>query len=518
TRTYTPDAHYNGPDSFTFTVSDGSATSAPATVSLTITPANDAPVATAQALTTPEDTPLQLTLTGTDRDGDSLTFTLGTPPAHGTLSGTAPHLTYTPEQNFHGSDSLTFEVSDGVATSSATVSITVSPVNDAPVASNQALSVGMEPLEITLSATDVDGDTLSFSIQSPPTEGTLRGTPPQVTYTPPTGFRGTTSFTFTASDGQASSAPATVTLTVGNTAPSVALSASTLRPLEGEGVRFQSSAADANMDPLTFHWDFGDGASSQEPSPIHAYANEGTFEVVLTVSDGFDTVQERLTLEVQNAAPVLVPLEAPAMAEEGKPLVLRAEASDPGAGDTLSFSWDFGDGSAPALGAEVTHTYADDGTYTAKVTVTDNAGAFVQAVREVQVSNLPPVPEQVASRTLQGGERVEIQLKATDAAGARDPLTWSLVEGPGTVSASGLFQWQSEPASQGDFVIRARVADDEEGTADVLFTLSVTPTAEPPPDSTPDSGCGCASGAQGTASSFFLLLMLAVLTQRRARS
>jgi hypothetical protein len=107
----------------------------------------------------------------------------------------------------------------------------------------------------------------------------------------------------------------------------VAISASTLRPLEAESVRFQASAADANMDPLTFHWDFGDGTSSEERNPTHTYADEGRFEVMLTVSDGRATASATLTLEVQNAAPVLVPLEAPAMAEEGRSLTLRAQTN-----------------------------------------------------------------------------------------------------------------------------------------------------------------------------------------------
>src|SRR5207249_4432873 len=139
-----------GPDSFTFTVTDrgdpdacgtlGPACAAPltsgaATVSITVTPVNHAPIAAAKTATTPEDTALALTLTATDVDvGDVLTFAIVHGPGHGTLSGTPPKVLYTPAADFHGSDSLTFKANDGTVDSNiATVSITVTSVNHPPV-------------------------------------------------------------------------------------------------------------------------------------------------------------------------------------------------------------------------------------------------------------------------------------------------------------------------------------------------------------------------------------------------
>jgi Ca2+-binding RTX toxin-like protein len=90
-------------------------------------------VADDQSVTTAEDTAVAITLTATDATNDPLTYTVLTEPDNGTLSGTAPNLTYTPNANFSGSDSFTFKVNDGTADSNiATVSITVTPVNDAP--------------------------------------------------------------------------------------------------------------------------------------------------------------------------------------------------------------------------------------------------------------------------------------------------------------------------------------------------------------------------------------------------
>lgn len=137
---YTPAADYNGADGFQFTVTDtgdgasAALTSAPATVSITVNPVNDAPVPNNQSVTTAEDTPLNITLTGSDVDGDALTFRVISSPTHGTLSGTAPNLTYTPAADYNGNDSFTFKVNDGHVDSVAgAVSITVTPVNDPPV-------------------------------------------------------------------------------------------------------------------------------------------------------------------------------------------------------------------------------------------------------------------------------------------------------------------------------------------------------------------------------------------------
>jgi predicted extracellular nuclease len=131
--TYTPAANYNGPDSFTFKANDGTADSNVATVSITITPVNDAPVASDQSVTTAEDTPASITLSANDVEGDSLTYSVVAGPAHGSLSGSGASLTYTPAANYNGPDSFTFKANDGTADSNiATVTIDVTAVNDAP--------------------------------------------------------------------------------------------------------------------------------------------------------------------------------------------------------------------------------------------------------------------------------------------------------------------------------------------------------------------------------------------------
>jgi CSLREA domain-containing protein len=138
TVSYTPTLNFNGLDSFKFKASAGGLDSDEADVNITVIPVNDPPIANPQSVVTNEDTPVGITLTGSDVDSASLSFIIVTPPAHGSFGATtAPNLTYTPTANYNGPDSFTFKINDGSADSNiATVSITVNAVNDAPVMDN----------------------------------------------------------------------------------------------------------------------------------------------------------------------------------------------------------------------------------------------------------------------------------------------------------------------------------------------------------------------------------------------
>ena len=214
--TYRPSLNYNGADNFAYTIDDGHGSTATSTVTMTITPVNDPPVANAQSVTTNQDTAKVLTLTATDVDGDPLTYAIVTAPVHGTLSGTAPLLTYTPAAGYSGPDSFTFKANDGLLDSNiATVSVTVVHVNHAPVAAAQSVTTNQDTAKaITLTATDVDSDPLTYAIVTAPVHGTLSGTAPLVTYTPAAGYSGPDSFRFKANDGLLESNIATVSVAV----------------------------------------------------------------------------------------------------------------------------------------------------------------------------------------------------------------------------------------------------------------------------------------------------------------
>ena len=172
--TYTPAANYNGADSFTYRANDGTANSNTATVSITVNPVNDAPVAANDSYSTNEDTALTVAAPGvlgndTDVDGNPLTASVVASPTHGTLTlNSNGSFTYTPTANYNGPDSFTYRANDGTANSNtATVSITINPVNDAPVAANDSYSTN-EDTALTVAApgvlgndTDVDGNPLT---------------------------------------------------------------------------------------------------------------------------------------------------------------------------------------------------------------------------------------------------------------------------------------------------------------------------------------------------------------------
>jgi hypothetical protein len=185
----------------------------------TSTTVNQPPVANASSATTLEDSPASIALSASDADNEPLSYTVTGNPNKGSLTGTAPNLTYTPAANANGADSFTFTVSDGKATSStATVSLTITPVNDAPVAIAKSVSTDEKvPVSMTLTATDVDGGVLTYSVVTQPSSGALSGTAPKLTYTPNAGFSGTDSFTFKARDANLDSKTVKVTLTVNKT-------------------------------------------------------------------------------------------------------------------------------------------------------------------------------------------------------------------------------------------------------------------------------------------------------------
>jgi hypothetical protein len=188
--------------------------------------AQHAPIANAQAVSTAEDTAKVITLKGTDIDGDDLTFAIFAGPSHGSLGPIgAPSscgancrqadVTYTPTGNYNGPDTFEFRVRDGIVDSAAgTVSITVTPVNDAPVAVNDDATVaqdsGANTINVLANDVDLDGDTLTISASTAAANGTAVCGASICTYTPNAGFSGGDSFTYTASDPSAANSTATV--------------------------------------------------------------------------------------------------------------------------------------------------------------------------------------------------------------------------------------------------------------------------------------------------------------------
>src|SRR5207237_1210211 len=211
-----------------------------ATVSITVSHVNAAPVASAQSVRRTQDTTSTLTLTGTDADNDPLRFKITSLPASGklydgtgtgghlivagdlpyTLTGTFNQATYQPNAGYSGRDSFQFKAHDGQvdSTSAATVSITVNHVNHAPVANDDSASTPTNtPVTVNVlgNDTDSDNDTLTVTSVSLPSHGiatvNLDNT---VTYTLLVDYSWLDSFTFDVSDGNGGTATATVSVLV----------------------------------------------------------------------------------------------------------------------------------------------------------------------------------------------------------------------------------------------------------------------------------------------------------------
>jgi len=214
---------------------------------------NGQPIGAADAFSTNEDTQATLNVLANDSDPDSdpLTLVSVTTPAHGTATILANGtIRYTPVANYFGADSFTYTLRDArYGTATATVSLTINSVNDAPVSQAATFIVRTStPAPITVAATDVESDPLTYSIVSNPATGSLTGTGPNWTYTPATGFAGLVTFTYRTFDGQAYSNTATVTIRVND--PPVANSGS-VQANESQALTFTPPASDPNNNPLT---------------------------------------------------------------------------------------------------------------------------------------------------------------------------------------------------------------------------------------------------------------------------
>jgi hypothetical protein len=251
---YAPNADASGSDSFTYAASDGTATSAPATVSVTIAPINDAPTCADVALAIDEDTIGERDPSCTDVDGDSLTYAIVADGTKGTASVVAGRLRYTPNLNATGGDSFTYRASDGaLAGAPATVSVTIAPVNDAPVCADVALATDEDVTgERDPSCTDIDGDGLTYAIVSQGTKGSASVVGGRLRYLPNANATGADSFTYQAGDGAATSAAATVSVTIAavNDAPTCADVA--LVTDEGVTAERDPDCADIDSGALTY--------------------------------------------------------------------------------------------------------------------------------------------------------------------------------------------------------------------------------------------------------------------------
>ncbi|HWT02954.1 MAG TPA: Ig-like domain-containing protein [Pyrinomonadaceae bacterium] len=264
---YTPNPNFFGADSFTYTVSDGNGGMDTATVNVTVTPVQDAPVANDDAATVAEDSvgnTINVLGNDADADGDTLAIISVTQGAGGSVGNNGNSVSYTPNPDFFGSDSFTYTVTDGNGNfATATVTVNVTNVNDAPVANDDSYSMNQDttlnvPAPGVLgNDTDADpGDTLNSTVVTFPANGTLApNADGSFMYTPNPGFTGVDTFTYKADDGTTDSNFATVTITVADTqGPTLtsSVAATSLWPPSHDliNVGLTASATDNSGDPV----------------------------------------------------------------------------------------------------------------------------------------------------------------------------------------------------------------------------------------------------------------------------
>ncbi|MDB4797169.1 Ig-like domain-containing protein, partial [bacterium] len=215
---------------------------------------NIAPAVVDRSVEVYEGGTVSVTLTGSDEDGDALSFAVLSQPKNGTLTGTAPALTYSPKADYSGIDSFSYKANDGSADSNVgTVTITVNGVNDKPEVANQSVDVNEDgSVSITLSGSDEEGDTLSFTILSQPKNGTLSGTAPSLSYSPYANYSGSDSFSYKANDGSADSNTATVTISVASVNDKPVVAGQSVNVDEDGSVSITLTGSDEDGDGLSF--------------------------------------------------------------------------------------------------------------------------------------------------------------------------------------------------------------------------------------------------------------------------
>ena len=285
----------------------------------------------------------------TDADGQPLTAAIGVGPANGTVTLNADgSFTYVHNGGESTSDSFTYTVSDGSLTDSGLVTITVTPVNDPPVANPIATTARASVAKlITLSATDPDDTAFSFAVVTQPAHGTVAISGSTATYTAAAGFTGVDSFTYTANDGEVTSAPATVSLTVtGNTAPVGA--ADNYSVIEGAiltvpvGTGVLANDSDQDGDPLTatLKTSVTRGSLNLSANGGFTYVHNGSETLsdsfAYTLSDGSAQVDVVVTITINPVNDVPVATGGSAATQQGIPVQIPLSAIDPDS-NTLTF-------------------------------------------------------------------------------------------------------------------------------------------------------------------------------------
>ena len=285
--TYTPNANFYGTDSFAYTASNGTYTSDPATINITVEGQDDEPTTNDVSASTDEDTAVTVDLDVTEVDGDNYSFNIVSQPSNGTLgSVNGNQVEYTPNQDWNGTDTFTFEATDNRTSGRnvATATITVNPVNDAPVCYSTTASVDYgSSVTINMNCTDVDSSNLTYIISTDPTSGAVSISGNVATYSP--SGHGTDNFQFKANDGELDSNNADVAITINSDEAGFTIDVESSNAYAPQRLNFTNTSETAS----SFLWDFGDGNTSSDENPVHTYSNAGTYQISQSIVGPINT-------------------------------------------------------------------------------------------------------------------------------------------------------------------------------------------------------------------------------------
>jgi VCBS repeat-containing protein len=505
TFTYTANAGFTGTDSFTYRVSDGSEVSNEATVTITVVaPVNHVPVAVNDTATLAEDSSVDINVRAndTDADNDALTASVVTGPAHGTLTVNADgSFHYVPTANYFGTDTFTYTVNDGhVDSNVATVSITVTPVNDAPVAANDTVSTAFDTavrIDLLANDTDVENSVLTAVVVTGPQHGTLTtNADGSLNYVPDAGYSGPDEFTYRASDGDLQSDLATVSIAVaapGNRAPVAVADTATIEEDSSVDINVRANDTDADNDTLTATVVTGpahgtitvnaDGSFHYAPTANYSGPDSFTYKV----SDGqldSNVATVSITVTPVNDAPVAA--DDLTSTSQGTPVTINVKANDSDIendGLTVQIVGDPAHGQVTVNG-DGTVTYTPVGTYSGTDSftyrVSDGQAQSNLATVTINVSgatNTAPVAyDDSVSATEDTPLDINVLTNDTDAEG--NALSATVVAGPShgvlTVNPDGSFHYTPDANYHGpdEFTYRASDGQLESGIATVSITVA----------------------------------------------
>jgi len=454
----------------------GSGSTAMATMTLII---DNAPSASGQAVFGTEDTPLPITLSGSDADPQALTYMIVVQPASGKLSGNPPNVTYTPDKDFFGTDHFQFKVNDGVLDSSpAQVDVNISAVNDAPLASADSLSTPMStPANGTLSASDPDSPSLAFSIVSNGSKGSAvitNASTGAFTYTPLAGVTGDDTFTFKANDGSADSNVATFTIHINPVAP-VITSATSATGVAGQAFSYTITANGST--PITYSATVLPGGLFLNGSTIGGTPTQpGTTDVTLTASNGAHP-DNTITLSIAIAS-AQIHITSPASAVGKVGLGFRYEIQADGNGPFTFTAEGLPEGllfNQSTISGAPKH----DGQFTITLGATDTGGQSTSLALQLDIKdknfNLPPVASEILANPAAPApnDPVEFSIDAEDPENGTVLVAWNFGDG----SNSSGPNVEHVYLSAGVYSVSASVSD---GTTTVTKTLSLTVSALDP--------------------------------------